>query len=70
MKFSYLVDELKRRNLSVSQLSVMINISESTLYSRLNGETHFRQKEIVAISKVLDLSNELIRIYFFTDFVS
>lgn len=62
--------EIARRKLSIPKLAKLINIDKTTLYSRINGETSFKQEEISAIAKILDLSPEKIMDIFFADMVS
>lgn len=62
--------EIARRNLSVPKLAELIKIDKKTLYTRMNGETSFKQEEISAIAKVLELSSEKIMSIFFADTVS
>lgn len=62
--------EIARRNLSVPKLAELIKIDKKTLYTRMNGETSFKQEEISAIAKVLELSSEKIMSIFFADAVS
>lgn len=45
-------------------------MDKKTLYSRMNGETSFKQKEIVEISHALSLTEEKIMHIFFADLVS
>nr|DAV00705.1 MAG TPA: Protein of unknown function (DUF739) [Caudoviricetes sp.] len=45
-------------------------MDKKTLYSRLKGETSFKQPEIAKISEVLNLSKDKIFAIFFADSVS
>lgn len=62
--------EIARCGLSVPKLAKIIDINKKTLYSRMNGETSFKQPEIAAISKALKLSDDKILSIFFADNVS
>lgn len=62
--------EIARCGLSVPKLAKIIDIDKKTLYSRMNGETSFKQPEIAAISKALKLSDDKILSIFFADNVS
>lgn len=62
--------EIARCGLSVPKLAKIIDIDKKTLYSRMNGETSFKQPEIAAISKALRLSDDKILSIFFADNVS
>lgn len=62
--------EIARNNLSIPKLAELIKIDKKTLYSRINGETTFKQEEISAITKVLKLSPNKILSIFFADLVS
>lgn len=52
--------EIERCGLSIPKLAEIIGLDKKTLYSRLRGETAFKQPEIADISKVLKLSSEQI----------
>jgi hypothetical protein len=51
-------------------LAEQMELDKKTLYSRMKGETDFKQTEIVSISKILNLNQEKILNIFFADFVS
>ncbi|MDY4812786.1 MAG: helix-turn-helix transcriptional regulator [Ruminococcus sp.] len=70
MNIANLKAEIARRNLSVPQLAKLINMDKKTMYSRINGQTDFKQSEIASISKVLELKQEEILSIFFADVVS
>lgn len=70
MNINDLRAEIARNNLSIPKLAELINIDKKTLYSRMNGETNFKQEEISAIAKVLNLTSEKIMFIFFADVVS
>lgn len=57
--------EIARCRLSIPALAKRIGMSKKTLYSRMREETPFNQKEIVAISNILNLSDEQILNIFF-----
>ena len=62
--------EIARCNLTIPKLAEMIGMDKKTLYSRINGETSFKQTDIVKISHVLKLDEEKIMHIFFADVVS
>lgn len=70
MNINDLKAEIARNNLSIPKLAELIDIDKKTLYSRMNGETNFKQEEISAIAKVLDLTSDKIMFIFFADVVS
>ena len=47
-------------------LAKEIGINESTLNSKLNGKAYFSTKEIDKICKILNISNDEIGAYFYT----
>lgn len=65
MNIDNLNAEIARHRLSIPALAKRIGMSKKTLYSRMREETPFNQKEIVAISNILNLSNEQILNIFF-----
>lgn len=62
--------EIARCNLTIPKLADLIGMDKKTLYSRISGETSFKQTEIVKISQVLKLDEEKIMHIFFADVVS
>lgn len=62
--------EIARRDLTVPKLAELIGMDKKTLYSRINGETTFKQTEIVKISQILNLTEDMIMSIFFADIVS
>ena len=62
--------EIARKNLSIPQLARLVHMDKKTLYSRINGNTDFKQSEIASISKVLELKQNEIMSIFFADMVS
>ena len=62
--------EIARCGLSVPKLAKKIGISKKTLYSRMHGNTAFKQPEISGISSVLNLDSEKIMNIFFAAKVS
>lgn len=62
--------EIARCNLSIPKLAKLIDVDKKTLYSRMNGETAFKQTEIQKIAKILNLNQEKILSIFFADVVS
>lgn len=62
--------EIARCELTLPKLAELIGIDKKTMYSRINGETSFKQDEIVKISHALKLSDDKIISIFFADMVS
>lgn len=67
MKYNYsrLLGRMKERGITQEGLSTEIGVNESTLNSKLNNKYGFKQNEMDAICKVLDISPEEIGAYFF-----
>lgn len=70
MNVSELKAEIARCDLSLPKLADLIKIDKKTMYSRIKGETSFKQDEIVKISIALNLTEDKIISIFFTDLVS
>lgn len=68
MKFDYskLLGRMREYGYTQEKLAKAIGIDASTLNSRLSNKSYFRQTEIDAICKVLDISNAEIGAYFYT----
>ena len=62
--------EIARRRLTIPVLAKKMGISKKTLYSRIKQQTSFTQKEIVSISKILELNDQQIMDIFFNHLVS
>ena len=62
--------EIARNNLTVPKLAELMGIDKKTLYSRISGETAFKQTEIAQISQILKLTEDAIIRIFFADVVS
>lgn len=63
--YSKLLGRIKERGFTHEELAKEINKNKGTLSSKLNGKSDFTTKEIVHISKVLDIPNDEIVNYFF-----
>ena len=59
--------EIARNGLTIPRLAELIKMDKKTLYSRIKGETSFKQSEIAAISAVLKLSGQRILEIFFSE---
>lgn len=70
MNIEELKIEMLKHKISAPELAIKIGMSKKTIYSRLNGTTPFRQNEILAISKELDLSRDRIFEIFFAQEVA
>ena len=62
--------EIARCGLTIPKLAEIIGIDKKTMYSRMNGETSFKQNEIANISVALKLTDDKIISIFFTNMVS
>ncbi|MCH5209445.1 MAG: DUF739 family protein [Oscillospiraceae bacterium] len=62
--------EIARQGLTKPQLAKQMGISKKRLYSRLKGETTFKQEEIQKIASILHLDNNKIMNIFFAELVS
>ena len=62
--------EIARQGLTKPQLAQKMGISKKRLYSRLKGETTFKQEEIQKIASILQLDNDKIMNIFFAELVS
>lgn len=70
MNIQDLKAEIARCDLTLPKLADLIGIDKKTMYSRINGETSFKQDEIVKISTALKLTDEKILSIFFAELVS
>jgi hypothetical protein len=70
MNINDLKAEIARNDLTIPKLALLIGMDKKTLYSRINGDTSFKQEEIVKLSQVLNLSEDSILHIFFADVVS
>lgn len=70
MDISELRAAMGKKNISIPRLATLIGMNKKTLYSRIYQSTDFKQSEISAISKVLELSNSEILNIFFAEKVS
>ena len=46
--------EMFKKELSISKLAKMINVSEKTLRNKINGETDFTWNEVCKIHKIVN----------------
>ena len=64
MNLKALKAEIIKNGLTISQLADMIDLERKTLYHRMNGSIQFKLHEVVAIAKILKLSDDdIIRIF-------
>lgn len=59
--------ELARNNISIPKAADMIGIGKKAFYSKMKGETEFKQSEISSLKKLLGLSDERVGEIFFAD---
>ena len=64
--YSKLLGRIKERKHTQSSVAKEIGVNQSTLSVKLHGKFPFTAKEIDAICKLLDISNDEIGEYFFT----
>ena len=62
--------EIARNDLTIPRLAELMGLDKKTLYSRINGDSSFKQPEIVKLSQILNLSEDTIIRIFFADAVS
>ena len=75
MKSNVFLGLLKSKGKNVDWLSDRMieegeQVSRSTIYKKLRGETEFTAPEIKTISKVMELSNDVMLDIFFEELVS
>lgn len=70
MNINDLNAEIARCGLTIPKLAESIGMDKKTLYSRMKGETSFKQPEIAKISQILHLTQDKILNIFFADTVS
>ena len=70
MKTNELMGEIAREGYTIPSLATSIGIGKKALYEKMSGKSQFKQREIVAISKALKLSNEKMLNIFFAEQVS
>lgn len=70
MNMNDLNAEIARQGFSKPQLAKKMGISKKRLYSRLKGDTTFKQEEIQMIASILQLDNDKIMNIFFAELVS
>ena len=66
MDYSCLKGKIVECGLTQKTLAARIGISEGQLCQKLSGRFAFKQSEILAICKVLDIDMKLIADYFFS----
>lgn len=64
--YRLLKKRIKQYRYTVSGLANAINVDRSTLSRKLNGSSEFSQKDIIKLTKVLNLSPYQVYKYFFT----
>lgn len=62
--------EIMRCGLNIPRLAETIGMNVKTLYLKINGDSTFKQDEIVKISQALNLKEDKIMAIFFADIVS
>ena len=63
--YSKLLGKMKERGFTQEGLAAEIGVNEGTLSSKLNSKYAFKQNEMDAICRVLDIPNDEIGSYFF-----
>ena len=64
--YSKLLGRMREMNYTQNVLSNRIGISKASLNSKLGNKVDFKQNEITRICNVLDITPELVTVYFFT----
>lgn len=59
--------ELARHKLSIPKAANLIGIGKKAFYSKMNGQSQFKQLEIQKLKKILDLSEDRVCEIFFAD---
>lgn len=59
--------ELARNNLSIPKAAEAIGIGKKAFYAKMNGESQFKQTEIMRLKKLLKLSDDRVGAIFFAD---
>lgn len=67
--YDLLNERIKEKKFSQETLAPRINMSRTSLNLKLNNKSNFKQKEILAIAEVLDISNDEVGKYFFNAIV-
>ena len=67
MNANELSAELARHKISIPKAADMIGIGKKAFYSKMKGETEFKQSEISKLKKLLNLSDERISEIFFAE---
>lgn len=67
MNANELSAELARHKISIPKAADMIGIGKKAFYSKMKGETEFKQSEISRLKKLLNLSDERISEIFFAE---
>lgn len=57
--------EIIRSGMTVPTIADIIGIGKKAFYSKMKGETQFKQKEISDLKKKLNLSDEKVNMIFF-----
>ena len=64
MNANELSAELARNNLSVPKAADAIGIGKKAFYSKMKGETEFKQSEIKGLKKLLNPTDERVNVIF------
>ena len=67
MNATELTVELARNKLSIPKAANMIGIGKKAFYSKMKGESEFKQSEIRSLKRILNLSDERVSEIFFAD---
>lgn len=57
--FPNLDEQMRLKGVSITELADLLQLSRSTIYQRLNGQSDWRLVEIVAICQFLEYSDAL-----------
>lgn len=65
MNIIALKEQMQSKSISAPELAKRLGVSKKLIYSRLKGQTEFKQNEIAKIAQVLNLNeNQIIYIFF------
>ena len=70
MDKNFLLGEIKKQGLTVTDVCELAGISKSAFYKKLKGKSEFTRKEMLAIINILKLDDTQIPVIFFDKLVS
>ena len=70
MDIDMLKEKMDKKGLSIPKAADKIGIGKKAFYQKIYGKSQFKQKEILDLSLLLELSKEEICLIFFSEMVS